>query len=407
MLRMCSQHNLTQSQQTQTFYNGVDPSVRSMQDFAASGSLFRKTPADAWEIIGNMAESNVGCPDLRKEKIAGVLEVDALIELTAKIDALTHQMTQMHSTHVNHVQGIVVDEQLKFESETANSVGNQGRQPYNSYKNTYNSGWQNQPKKEEKKPCFEEIMMNYVAVMETRLQNQEAMLQKLENQMDQLETQLLTRAPGSYPSNSEKNPRDVNAIMVVTRSQGEEPEKRAKGKEAKRPNTEESREDKHSSAKPSTTGKKGKNSDSDVHVNVDISTLPFPQRDKMLQFDYQFKFFFEIFKKLHINIPFEDVLAQMPSYARFLKNILKNKRKLNDIAQVTLNEECSIVLQNKLPPKFKDPGGLSIPCKIWHLSFDNVLCDLGESIILMSYALAKKLGIRSIEPASISLKFAD
>ncbi|XP_073152882.1 uncharacterized protein [Henckelia pumila] len=76
--------------QTQTFYNGVDQSVRSMLDTAANGSLFRKKPAEAWEIIGNMAESNIGWTYVKKEKKAGVLEVDALTALNAKIDALTH-----------------------------------------------------------------------------------------------------------------------------------------------------------------------------------------------------------------------------------------------------------------------------------------------------------------------------
>ncbi|XP_073154011.1 uncharacterized protein [Henckelia pumila] len=72
-----------------------------------------------------------------------------------------------------------------------------------------------------------------------------------------------------------------------------------------------------------------------------------------------------------------------------------------------MNEECSDVLQNRLPPKFQDPGSFSIPCQIGNFSFDNVLCDLGASINLMPYSLARKLGKREIEPASISLKFPD
>ena len=40
----------------------------------------------------------------------------------------------------------------------------------------------------------------------------------------------------------------------------------------------------------------------------------------------QFSKFFDIFKKLHINIPFTDVIAYMLSYTKFLKEILKNKR---------------------------------------------------------------------------------
>ncbi|XP_073138625.1 uncharacterized protein [Henckelia pumila] len=143
--------------------------------------------------------------------------------------------------------------------------------------------------------------------------------------------------------------------MIVTKSQKEEPEKSAKGKETMRPNNKDSKEDKRRSAKSSTT----------------------------------------------------DALAQISSYARFLKEILTNKRKLNDLEKVTLNEECSVVLQNKLPPKFQDPRSFCIPCKIRCLSFDNVLCDLGARINLMPYSLPKKLGLGAIEPTSLSLKLVD
>ncbi|XP_073121597.1 uncharacterized protein [Henckelia pumila] len=102
-----------------------------------------------------------------------------------------------------------------------------------------------------------------------------------------------------------------------------------------------------------------------------------------------------------------DALDQMPNYAKFLKDLLKNKKKLNDLTQATMNEECSAVLQNRLPRKLQDPGSFSIPCQIENLSLKNVLCDLGSSINLMPYSLARKLGVENIEPVSISLKFAD
>ena len=63
-----------------------------------------------------------------------------------------------------------------------------------------------------------------------------------------------------------------------------------------------------------------------------------------------------MFKKLHINIPFTDALAQMPKYKKFVKGILRNKKKLEDNETVVLNQDCSAILLNKLPPKLKDPG---------------------------------------------------
>ena len=48
---------------------------------------------------------------------------------------------------------------------------------------------------------------------------------------------------------------------------------------------------------------------------------PFPQRLKKYQDDGQFKKFLEMFKQLHINIPFAEALEQMPKYAKFLKDV--------------------------------------------------------------------------------------
>ena len=70
----------------------------------------------------------------------------------------------------------------------------------------------------------------------------------------------------------------------------------------------------------------------------------------------------EIFKKLHINIPFANTLEKMPSYVKFMKDILANKRKLSDYGTIALSKECSAMLQRKLPPKLKDPGSFTIPC---------------------------------------------
>ncbi|XP_062112832.1 uncharacterized protein LOC133823987 [Humulus lupulus] len=47
----------------------------------------------------------------------------------------------------------------------------------------------------------------------------------------------------------------------------------------------------------------------------------------------------EVFKKLHINIPFAEALEQMPSYVKFMKEILSKKRKLEDYETVALTEE--------------------------------------------------------------------
>ncbi|XP_073153614.1 uncharacterized protein [Henckelia pumila] len=62
---------------------------------------------------------------------------------------------------------------------------------------------------------------------------------------------------------------------------------------------------------------------------------PFPAALKKAKIDSQFAKFLEVFEKLNINIPFADALMQMPSYAKFLKEILSNKRKLEEHAMIS------------------------------------------------------------------------
>ncbi|WCJ22553.1 Gag-Pol polyprotein [Euphorbia peplus] len=114
-------------------------------------------------------------------------------------------------------------------------------------------------------------------------------------------------------------------------------------------------------------------------------------------------------RKLHINLPFLEALNQMPNYTKFLKDILSNKTKLENVACVQLNRDCSSILMNRqpLPKKMKDPGSFSIPCSIGELHVENALCDLGASINLIPYSLYQKLGIGEPQPTRMSIQLAD
>ncbi|XP_050233477.1 uncharacterized protein LOC126681965 [Mercurialis annua] len=100
-------------------------------------------------------------------------------------------------------------------------------------------------------------------------------------------------------------------------------------------------------------------------------------------------------------------LAKMPSYAKFLKELVSNKSKLEEYATVALTEECSAILQKKLPHKLKDPWSFSIPCVISDTTISKCLCDLGASVNIMPASLYKKLGIKEMKPTTVSLQLVD
>ncbi|XP_070044569.1 uncharacterized protein [Nicotiana tomentosiformis] len=114
-------------------------------------------------------------------------------------------------------------------------------------------------------------------------------------------------------------------------------------------------------------------------------------------------------KKLYVNIPFTEVLTQMPAYDKFLKEILSSKRKLEETTVVKLNAHCSAILQNKIPQKCGDPGSFTIPCSLGSEKSDKALCDSGESINLMPLSVFKKLEgeLGVIKSIPVSLQLAD
>ena len=90
---------------------------------------------------------------------------------------------------------------------------------------------------------------------------------------------------------------------------------------------------------------------------------------------------------MDITIPFLKAVTQMPKYAKYLKDIIYNKKKWDDHETIPMNEECSAVIRNKLPPKLKDPGNITIPCVIGKFSISRALCDLGASVNIMPLSL--------------------
>jgi len=72
--------------------------------------------------------------------------------------------------------------------------------------------------------------------------------------------------------------------------------------------------------------------------------VPFPQCIAEAKLEPKFGKFLEILKMLQINIPFLDVISKMPSYAKFLKEILSNKQRHHEHAMVSLKEEFDVIL---------------------------------------------------------------
>ncbi|XP_068498132.1 uncharacterized protein [Phaseolus vulgaris] len=115
----------------------------------------------------------------------------------------------------------------------------------------------------------------------------------------------------------------------------------------------------------------------------------------------------DILKRLQINIPFTKALEQMPTYAKFMKELLTKKRKFNDQEIVELEAECSAIIQKSLPQKFRYPWSFTLPTSIGNLTVRKALLDLAASINLMPLSILKKIGDVEVRPTIMTLQLAD
>ncbi|KAL4313088.1 hypothetical protein GQ457_01G000070 [Hibiscus cannabinus] len=120
---------------------------------------------------------------------------------------------------------------------------------------------------------------------------------------------------------------------------------------------------------------------------------PFPQRLKKQKQDYQFKKFLDILKQVHINLPLVEALQQMPNYAKFLKDMVTRKKRIEEFETAATIETCLALMHNKVPAKKTDPDRFTIGCFIGHIYPTKALCDPGASINLMPKSVFQKLGI--------------
>ncbi|XP_010536312.1 PREDICTED: uncharacterized protein LOC104811348 [Tarenaya hassleriana] len=112
-------------------------------------------------------------------------------------------------------------------------------------------------------------------------------------------------------------------------------------------------------------------------------------------------------KKMEITMHFHEVILQMPSYAKFLKDILTKKRVVEKETIALSTKISAAITKHELPPKMSDPGSFSIPCKLGNIEIDGTLCDLGASVSLMPLSIYKKLNIGDLKPTRMALQLAD
>ena len=115
----------------------------------------------------------------------------------------------------------------------------------------------------------------------------------------------------------------------------------------------------------------------------------------------------EVLRQVKVNIPLLDMIKQVPTYAKFLKDLCTVKKGLGIEKKAFLTEQVSAIIQSKTSVKYKDPGSPTISVNIGGTCIDKALLDLGASVNLLPYSVYKQLGLGELKPTNITLSLAD
>ncbi|XP_075475685.1 uncharacterized protein LOC142509480 [Primulina tabacum] len=147
LLSKCPNHGYADWVQIELFYNGLDGPTRGNVDAAAGGTIFSKTPDEAYELLEQMTINSYQWPSERSgsRKPAGVYAVDPITSLTAQVSALIAQIAAMNKPGQSTSDVALVTAEEEPVVEEAQYINNRGFGGYrgNPPPNTYHPGLRN------------------------------------------------------------------------------------------------------------------------------------------------------------------------------------------------------------------------------------------------------------------------
>ncbi|XP_061364260.1 uncharacterized protein LOC133307724, partial [Gastrolobium bilobum] len=421
----CPHHQIPDNLLLVYFYEGLLPMDGNLLDAASGGVLSNKTPNEAKELIAEIAANaqqfgtrasssavfQVQTSPMQNPIVAaaGASSTDnqrienRLDELTSMVRQLAvTQTVQPSAQQTNNPCGICCDPSHPTDacpslhdsgSQVDQSVAavfpenpqHQQQQQNNPFSNTYNPGWKNHPNL-----IWNQNQQNapYQSQQNLPFQQRQQFVppQQRQNFQQFAPQQPMQQQPPTVPN--PKGTGNVSAISLRSGKQLEEPNQSAV-----------------KSSQGGDTGSRKQNTNtSDVHI-----PLPFPQRatqSKKQAAKAQDKEILDTFRKVEVNIPLLDAIQQIPRYAKFLKELCTNKRRLKGDERVSVSQNVSALIQ-PMPKKCHDPGTFTIPCIIGNSIFHDCMLDLGASINVMHKSVYKSLGLGPLRATGIVIQLAN
>jgi hypothetical protein len=164
------------------------------------------------------------------------------------------------------------------------------------------------------------------------MKNQLSFNKMIETQLAQIAASISINNDGKISRQPETSLENVNAVTTRGGKSTHDPPN---------PNHASRKEKEQQEEEPSSSTKAQKDQE-EVMVPLEYMEtmyLLFPTRKRKQAMDEQFAHFIEMVEKVHMSIPLMDVF-HVPCYAKYIKDIINNKRPLPSTEVVKLTEVC-------------------------------------------------------------------
>ncbi|RVW88791.1 Retrovirus-related Pol polyprotein from transposon 17.6 [Vitis vinifera] len=423
-INACPHHGFDTWLLVSYFYDGMSSSMKQILETMCGGDFMSKNPEEAMDFLSYVAEVSRGWdePNSREKgkfpsqqtqnPKAGMYMLSEDVDMKAKVATLARRLEELELKKIHEVKAIsdtqvhvmpcticqscdhVVDEcptmpaVREMLGDQVNVVGNLG-------------------------PTTVHPMIDNIQYSISRLTNLNTVIEK-----------------GKFPSQPSQNPKGVHEVetqdgessnlrevkAVITLRSGKEVDQplpnvgpdeeiRSKGPLIKEGKNQEEQSGKKSASKSSIE------EEPRIVIKEDMMKKhmppPFPQALHGKKEIKNSSEILEVLRQVKVNIPLLDMIKQVPTYAKFLKDLCTVKRGLQVTKNAFLTEQVSAIIQSKSLVKYKDPGCPTISVNIGGTHVEKALLDLGASVNLLPYSVYKQLGLGGLKPTTMTLSFAD
>ncbi|XP_051135434.1 uncharacterized protein LOC127254385 [Andrographis paniculata] len=265
--------------------------VRRIIDATSGRALMNKTPRETWDILNNMTMNS---------QQFGPREAVAVKEASNG----RHKLRLVGSVQPN----------LKYGNQQANFGDHSRGFPAPNHPP--------QPPQTVPSNSLEDMMKTMASNMLQFQQETRNSIRNLEEQVSQIANEMCeikSREKGRLPSQPDANLRNVSSIVMKN------------GKDLKISKAEVLK-DKNDNAIEKEIEKAANEVSikvtSETPTNTKTNVAPFPYRLAKPKKDDKNKEMMKMFRKVELNIPLLDAIKQVPKYAKFLKDLCANKKRL-------------------------------------------------------------------------------